>query len=242
MKRNAFTLIELLVVISIIALLISILLPALASARETARQVQCLSNLRQIGLTSVFYTEDYEGYFPSMRSGLDGSANTWYTKLTPYLANTNRVTQNMSTSMSASEQARYNALWQEFACPSADKDSFSLFVQGVQRTYGMHVATSHNGSRQSYDKGYGVAAWATGLTRKIHHLSSPSSSITFNDTQNVEYIYANMYSALGVALQPTYLPARHLEQYVGAFADGHASVTLTEEIANPETPFWRLVD
>ena len=48
--RSAFTLIELLVVISIIALLIAILLPALGAAREAARNVQCLSNLRQVGI------------------------------------------------------------------------------------------------------------------------------------------------------------------------------------------------
>ncbi|HLI47735.1 MAG TPA: DUF1559 domain-containing protein [Chthonomonas sp.] len=61
--RNGFTLIELLVVIAIIAILAAILFPVFAQAREKARAISCLSNLKQIGLATGMYVQDYDEYF-----------------------------------------------------------------------------------------------------------------------------------------------------------------------------------
>lgn len=75
-RPRGFTLVELLVVIGIIALLISILLPALNRARDAARGAACLSNLRQLGLTMFNYQADYKGRFVPYSSDTSLVAST----------------------------------------------------------------------------------------------------------------------------------------------------------------------
>jgi prepilin-type N-terminal cleavage/methylation domain-containing protein/prepilin-type processing-associated H-X9-DG protein len=101
MKKKAFTLIELLVVIAIIAILAAILFPVFARARESARKTACLSNIKQLSLGFLMYTQDYDETLPSTPYGPtyypwvtwpNTPGNGWpavfYTPIQPYIKNT----------------------------------------------------------------------------------------------------------------------------------------------------------
>ena len=81
--RHGFTLIELLVVIAIIAILAAILFPVFARAREKAKSVTCLSNIKQIALATIQYCDDYDGYGPTLMTCSDGW-HAWSDGLEPY--------------------------------------------------------------------------------------------------------------------------------------------------------------
>lgn len=87
-RRNAFTLIELLVVISIIALLISILLPALTIARATARGSVCLSHMKQLGIGATIYYTENRGVLPhngenyaNLQPQANGDRRRWFQQI-----------------------------------------------------------------------------------------------------------------------------------------------------------------
>jgi len=130
-SRDGFTLVELLVVIGIIALLVSILLPALATAREQAQKTVCLSNLRSLGQAVAVYQAEHKGVFPPLSSWAAGTfggnrykdANLWIMlKITPGI-----TTAACPTALNTLERPSYTSAQRELY-----SYKYNWFVAGAE--------------------------------------------------------------------------------------------------------------
>src|SRR5580693_4456387 len=97
-KKYGFTLIELLVVIAIIAILAAILFPVFAKVRAKARQATCASNLKQEGLATLEYAQDYDETYPFgfWSNAADTVEINWWQIIMPYVASANANTATIN--------------------------------------------------------------------------------------------------------------------------------------------------
>ncbi|MFG0247461.1 MAG: type II secretion system protein [Phycisphaeraceae bacterium JB051] len=252
MKRTGFTLIELLVVISIIAILIAILLPALAKARESTQAIACANKIRQVGLGVLMYSQQFDDFLPPdgvyNRNGYSSrSRKTWWPSLV-YEYATGKA-QPKADSWGENYWPMNGSGFGNnlFCCPSAISTRLSddhIYIEG-EVTYGMNFG-SFNAVYYNSDR------W---FTRTLE-VPQPSSTVWMNDSAKTS---GTTYSIVSIAWGPGSTFSPSLRHYGGMgtgelatewvasnsgktnawFVDGHVSPIGYDQIKGDQSNLYR---
>ena len=223
--KLAFTLVELLVVIAIIAILAAILFPVFARARENARRSSCSSNLKQIGLGILQYTQDYDERYPPSRT--EGPTNndkvTWQALTQPYVKST-----------------------QLYACPSNTDNASNVAytpnaaanIPAIPRSYvcnGGSSASAANTPGTTAQRPMNQGDYGGGAALSV--LDVPSTTILVGEHRgNNEQKYWGIPLSISTGVGNSLL-TNHLGTSNWLFADGHVKALKPSATITP-TNMW----
>ncbi len=231
-RASGFTLIELLVVIAIIAILAAILFPVFAQAREKARAITCISNLKQLGIATMMYVQDYDetyfvqpfpGSYTDPASGATSYYNYYPDLLYPYVKSA-----------------------QLFKEPDFDGYPFWIYTNfiGAPGAPANLQQSPNVKSLGDYHLGYGINELLLDGPQGVSMgaISRPAEIMVFSDGYELWNTYIGYCLDQGEGFKPYalhsdqnewfYGPARHNDGSNFTFADGHAKyahVNLTKE-------------
>lgn len=230
--RRAFTLIELLVVISIIALLIAVLLPALASARNAAQATVCLAGMRQFTIGVNSYVESEKQYWPvgtqyPYATGPNFNGGVVWQQIVAHFINGKYIAESPYGIGIYSGQTAffYGAVRDNniFQCPTG-KVYTNAWASPVASTYAWNTAVYGMGDSDAWSLG-GYAATPAYADyygrRRTPQLIVPSSTVLVAEYANVDRVYYDYNTSNFQA--PSHLTTHHRDGGNVLWLDGHAS-------------------
>ncbi len=226
-RPAAFTLIELLVVIAIIAILASILFPVFARARENARRASCMSNMKNLALSVMMYTQDNDGKLMAYSgdNGAGGATSDWnrFKPIQPYIKN-----WQITFCPSAPGDARLlhtassnGSAWAEqygFPCDSTNKKIYTAVVN-CSPGYLNHPSTTAIDSLPNAAQTAMLGETAYSSSTNSNYLNYGYGGSVFGSTSND-------------AVRNWLVQDRHLEGGNYAYMDGHAKWLKKEAVDN----------
>lgn len=216
-SRSGFTLIELLVVIAIIAILASMLLPALSRAKAKAHNVNCLSNLKQLGTAWLMYAHDYRD---SLVSNELGTTNAWIGGDVSSSAGSTNILDIMNGKLYP-----FNTSPDIYRCPADTRMPSDLrtFLRGKRRVRSYSLCGRMGGSDNE--------AWVLGsaykMRRKLSEIDNPGPSQAFVFIEESYETIDDGYFATkapGEVIWQNSPTIRHAKAGELSFADGHAEI------------------